>query len=159
MFIILIGDDLMGELINLMPFIWGALILLTIIIEFFSADIDAIWFSAGALFALILSFFDVHVAIQLGVFITVTSILLFTVGRWTKKFLMSKNISTNSDALIGKEILILESVNEFQKGSGVINDVVWTVICQAGINIEKGKHAIIIAIDGNKLVVRNKEEK
>ena len=71
---------------------------------------------------------------------------------------MTKNISTNSDALIGKEILILDSANEFDKGSGVINDVIWTVICQAGVSVEKGKHAIIIAIDGNKLVVKNKEE-
>ena len=72
---------------------------------------------------------------------------------------MTKSIPTNSDSLIGKEILILEGANEFDKGSGVINDVVWTVICQAGVAVEKGKHAIVIAIDGNKLVVKNKEEK
>ena len=149
----------MEQLLVLMPWIWGSIILITIIIELFSADIDALWFSVGALASLILSFFKIHIAIQLSVFIVVTAILLFTVGKWTKKILMTKNISTNSDSLIGREILILESANEFDKGSGVINDVVWTVICQAGISVEKGKHAIVIAIDGNKLVVTNKEEK
>ena len=135
------------------------IIVATIIIELISTDIDAIWLSAGAAGALVLSFFEVHIAIQLSVFIAITAILLFTVGKWAKKMIMTKNIPTNSNALIGKEILILESANEFDKGSGVINDVVWTVICQAGISVEKGKHAIIIAIDGNKLVVKNKEEK
>ncbi len=148
----------MEQVLNLMPWIWGAIIVITLVIELFSADIDAIWFSAGAVVSLILSFFDVHIAIQLAVFVVVTAVLLFTIGKWAKKMLMSKNISTNSDSLIGKEILILESANEFDKGSGVINDVVWTVICQAGVSVEKGKHAIIIAIDGNKLVVRSKEE-
>lgn len=148
----------MEQVLNLMPWIWGMIILATIVIELFSADIDAIWFSAGALMALVLSFFEVHIAIQLSIFVAVTTILLFTAGKWAKKIIMTKNISTNSDSLIGREILILESANEFDKGSGVINDVVWTVICQAGINVEKGKHAIIVAIDGNKLVVRNKEE-
>ena len=141
-----------------MPLIWGAIIISTIIIEVFSADIDAIWFSAGALIALILSFFKIHIAIQLSVFIVITALLLFTVGKWAKKFFMSKNISTNSDSLIGKEILILEDANEFDKGSGVINDIVWTVICLAGVKVEKGSHAIIMAIDGNKIVVKNKEE-
>lgn len=149
----------MEEILTLMPWIWGAIILATIIIELFSADIDAIWFSAGAAVALVLSFFEVHIAIQLSVFVAVTATLLFTVGQWAKKLLMNKHISTNSDSLIGREILILDSANEFDKGSGVINDVVWTVICQAGVSVEKGSHAVIIAIDGNKLVVRNKEEK
>lgn len=148
----------MEEILILLPWIWGVIILATILIELFTTDIDAIWFSAGATIALVLSFFNIHIAIQLSAFIVVTSILLFTVGKWAKKFTMAKNISTNSDALIGREILILESANEFDKGSGVINDVIWTVICQAGIRVEKGKHAIIMAIDGNKLVVKNKEE-
>lgn len=149
----------MEEILSLMPWIWGTIILLTIVIELFTTDIDAIWFSAGAVVALALSFFDIHIAIQLSVFVLITAILLFTVGKWAKKLIMTKNISTNSDSLIGREILILETANEFDKGSGVINDIVWTVICPAGVCVEKGKHAVIMAIDGNKLVVTNKEEK
>ncbi len=148
----------MEQVLELMPWIWGIIVIATIIIELFSADIDAVWFSAGSLISLVLSFFKIHIAIQLSVFVAITATLLFTVGKWTKKVLMTKNISTNSDALIGREILILEDANEFDKGSGVINDIVWSVICQAGIKVEKGKHAIIVAIDGNKLVVTNKEE-
>ena len=148
----------MEKLLELMPLLWGMIIIATIVIELFTTDIDAIWFTVGAAISLILSFFKVHIAIQLVVFLVVTASLLFTIGKWTKKFFMTKNISTNSDSLIGKEIFILESANEFNKGSGVINDIVWTIVCQAGVSVEKGSRAVILAIDGNKLVVKNKEE-
>ena len=146
----------MEQLLNLMPWMWGVILLSTVIVKLFLSDTDAIWFSIGAGMALLLSLFRVHIVIQLSSFIIITVILLFTVGRWIKKSIMTKNISLNSDSLIGKEILILESVNEFDNGSGVIDDIVWTVVCQAGVSIEKGKHAIIVAIDENKLVVTNK---
>lgn len=147
----------MGEILSLMPFIWGAIILITVVISLFSTDIDALWFSVGALISFTISLFKIHIAVQLAAFITLTTLLLFTVGRMVKKYMMIKNISKNSDSLIGKEILILESANDYEKGSGVINDIVWSVTCPTGINVEKGKHAIILAIDGNNLVVKNKE--
>ena len=74
----------------------------------------------------------------------------------TKKFRL-KNISTNADALVGKEIAILEDCNEFDKGSGTINGVIWTTICQSGHSLKKDEHAIVVAIDGNKLIVKRKD--
>ena len=148
----------MEELLQFTPWIWGAIIVITLVIELFSSDIDALWFAFAAALSLILSLFDIHIAIQLSVFIIVATTLLFSLGRWAKKRSMTKHITENSDSLIGKEILILESANEFDKGSGVIDDIVWTIVCQAGTAVEKGKHAIIIAIDENKLVVTNKPE-
>ena len=146
----------MEQVLALAPWIWLALTIITMAIGFIFSDIDAFWFTVGSAIALLLSILDVHIAIQLSSFILATTILLFTLGRWIRRRIMTKNISTNSDSLIGKEILILEEVTEHDNGSGVIDDVVWTVTCQAGINVEKGKHAIIIAIDENKLVVTNK---
>lgn len=146
----------MEVIIELSPWIWGAVSLLSIILALVFMDIDAVWFSIGTCFALLCSLFEVHIAIQLSIFISVTSILMFTFGRMIKRHLKEKNISHNSDSLIGKQVLILEPVNEYQNGSGVINDFVWTVSCQAGVNIEKGNHGIIIGIDDNQLIVTNK---
>lgn len=146
----------MEQLLNLMPWIWSAIIIITLIIELFSSDIDAIWISVGGAASLALSIFDVHLAIQLSIFVATSIILLFTIGKWIKKRSLTKHLSANSDSLIGKEILVIEDVNEFNKGSGVINDIVWTISCQAGISIKKGKHAIIVAIDENHLVVTSK---
>jgi len=150
----------MEFILELMPWIWGAVFVITLIIEFETADIDAIWFSTGALVTLIVDLFNpkLGLAWQLLIFIATTIVLLLTLGRWAKKRIRTKNISTNSDALVGREITILEDCNEFDRGSGAVNDIVWTTICQSGHSLKKGDHAIIVAIDGNKLVVKGKEK-
>ena len=151
----------MEFIVQLMPWIWGAIFVVTLCIEFQTADIDAIWFSIGALVTLIINLIFPKLGLlwQLLIFVVVTILLLLTIGKWAKKKVRIKNISTNSDAIIGKELLVLEDCNEFDRGSGSINDVVWTIICQPGHSLKKGEHAIVVAIEGNKLIVKEKEEK
>ena len=151
----------MDVILELMPWIWGAIFIVTLAIEFQTADLDSIWFSVGALVALIVNLINPRIELvwQLVIFIVTTVVLLLTLGRWAKKRFQTKNISTNSDALVGKEIIILENCNEFDKGSGRVNDIVWTTICQSGHSLQKGDHAIIVAIEGNKLIVKGKETK
>ena len=149
----------MELLLNMTPWIWGAIFVITLLIEFQTSDLDAIWFSIGALVALIVNLIcpDLALVWQLLIFISTTVVLLLTLGRWSKKRFRNKNVSTNADALVGKEITILEDCNEFDKGSGTINGVVWTTICQSGHTLKKNERAIIVAIDGNKLVIKRKE--
>ena len=151
----------MDVILELMPWIWGAIFIVTLAIEFQTADLDSIWFSVGALVALIVNLINPRIELvwQLVIFIVTTVVLLLTLGRWAKKRFQTKNISTNSDALVGKEIIILENCNEFDKGSGRVNDIVWTTVCQSGHSLQKGDHAIIVAIEGNKLIVKGKETK
>ena len=137
----------MIQLLEIMPWIWGAIVLITLIIELFSTDIDAIWFSIGAALSLFLSVFKLNIILQLSTFIIFTSCLLFTVGKLVKRMLAKKDIKNTIDSL-----------DEFNKGSGVINDTVWTITCEANNYVEKGQHAIISGIKGNKLVVTNKNE-
>ena len=73
-----------------------------------------------------------------------------------KKVFLTQNIATNADSLIGRDVLVLEDVSENQKGSGMIGDIVWSLVCQKGEELPKGERAVIIAIDGNKLVVKKK---
>ena len=150
----------MESMLEIMPWIWGIIFVVTLVIELESADMDALWFSIGALVTLIVDLFFPKLGIvwQLLIFIAITILLLLTIGRWAKKKFRTKHISTNADALVGKEIIILEDCNEFDKGSGTVNDVVWTTICQSGYSLKKGEHAIIVAIEGNKLIVKTKEE-
>ena len=148
----------MTQLLEIMPWIWGAIVLITLIIELFSTDIDAIWFSIGAALSLFLSVFKLNIILQLSTFIIFTSCLLFTVGKLVKRMLAKKDIKNTIDSLVGKELFVIENADEFNKGSGVINDTVWTITCEANNYVEKGQHAIISGIKGNKLVVTNKNE-
>lgn len=150
----------MQIVLYLMPWVWSAIFIGAVIFEIKTKDIDAIWFASGSLIALIAAIINpkLHLVLQLSIFILTTIVLLFTIGRLAKRKLREKNIAANSDVLVGKEILILENCNEFNKGSGNINDVVWTTLCQAGTSLKKGDHAIIVAIDGNHLIVKSKEK-
>ena len=82
----------MQEMLSLMPWIWTGIAAITLIIQLFTFDVDALWFTVGALVALILSLFDIHIAIQLSSFILITVFLLFTAGRFIKKKMMRKRI-------------------------------------------------------------------
>ena len=69
---------------------------------------------------------------------------------------MIKNIPIHSDSLIGKEIFVLEPTSEYIKGSGVLDNIVWSISCPGGTSIKKGEKAVIIGIDNNILMVTNK---
>ena len=76
----------MQNILEIMPYVWGFVILLTIVIELSTSDIDAIWFTVGAALALILSLAKAQLLIQIGAFLGLTIVLIFTAGRWAKKF-------------------------------------------------------------------------
>lgn len=149
----------METFLQLMPWIWGAIFVVTSLIELKAKDIDALWFSISALLLLIIDLIHPGLGLiwQLLIFISTTLVLILTVGRFAKKRAKNKNISIESDTLVGREITILEDCNEFEKGSGNIDDVVWITICQSGYTLRKGDLATIVAIDGNKLIVKTKE--
>lgn len=146
----------MEQLLEFMPIIWGSIIFITMVIELFLRDYDALWFTIASFVSLILSLYKVNIIIQLSTFIVITCCLLFTLGKIIKHINNKKHISQDLESLLGKEILVIESVDEFNHGSGVINDVIWALTCNADDYVEKGKHAIISGMNGNKLVVTRK---
>lgn len=134
--------------------VWLILILATLALEIMTVDLISIWFSLGALVALILSVLSVPIPWQIAAFIIVSVLLLATVGQWSRKVLRNRTINTNVDSLIGQEIIILKRADYLTRGEGKIRDVVWTVVCEKGDSVEEGDIAIIQRIDGNKLFVK-----
>lgn len=134
--------------------VWLILILATLALEIMTVDLISIWFSLGALVALILSVLSVPIPWQIAAFIIVSVLLLATVGQWSRKVLKNRTINTNVDSLIGQEIIILKRADYLTRGEGKIRDVVWTVVCEKGDSVEEGDIAIIQRIDGNKLFVK-----
>ncbi|MFA6738854.1 MAG: NfeD family protein [Bacilli bacterium] len=138
--------------------LWLILIVVTVAIELMTTDLTSIWFAAGALVALLLSLLGVqNPAIQIIVFLAVSIGLLLTVGRWAKKIIGKNTIPTNIDAVIGKEILIIKGASQFEYGEGKYQGLIWTISCRGTDSIEAGDTAVIVAVDGNKLVVERKK--
>ena len=142
--------------LDFIPWLWALVFVITSLITLKIKDIDALWFAMGSIVTLIISiiFKDLHVLYQLLIFILITIIPLLTLSKLIKRRHKKDNLQKTSDALIGRKVLVVEDCNEFSKGSGTIDDTVWTIICQSGHSIKKGEEAIIVAVEKHSLIVK-----
>lgn len=137
--------------------IWLLIAVIAIIIDLFTSSFIFMWFSIGALLAIILSFIGVSIELQLIAFL-VTAITLIAIGYpWAKKkFKVEKNHTlTMEETYIGRVMTANEDIVE--KSKIKVDGIYWTIY-NKGRKIIKGEQFIITGIEGNKLVVKLKEE-
>ena len=146
--------------------IWLALMIIMVIVECMGPALVSIWFAAGALVSLILSLlsFIPNVTIpwwvQVIVFIVVSAITLLALRPLSKRCLKRNTINSNVDSLVGKRGLLEEEIKPFEPGVCKINDVLWTAISTNGKETIAVKSVVeVVAIQGNKLLVKKVEEK
>lgn len=141
-----------------MFWIWIGVIVLSVILEAVSMELISIWFTFGAVIPLILSAIDgIGPEIQIIVFILVSAILIISLRKVTKKFLLrNANFKSNSESLIGKEFKMLTDTDFDTVGSLKVNDVVWNAVGDKKQTIKKDTIVEVVAIEGNKLIVKEK---
>lgn len=139
--------------------LWIAAILVFVIIEASTAAVISIWFAGGALAALIASVLGAGIGFQMFLFLLVSVILVAFLRKIAFKSLKQNDEKTNLDRIIGSEILISREVNnKMNRGSAFVGDVEWKVKSQNGEIIPENKEAVVVGIEGVRLVVKNKEE-
>lgn len=137
--------------------IWLVIAVALIGIDVVTSSFIFMWFSIGALLAIILAFIEVSIVWQLIVFL-VTGIILIILGYpWVKKkFKVEKNHTlTMEETYIGRVMTANEDIVE--KAKIKVDGVYWTAYNKTK-KINKGEQFIISGIEGNKLVVKLKEE-
>ena len=129
-----------------------------LIIESFTLGFFVFWFSIGALLALIVSLFTTNIIIQSVVFIVSSTILLLLTKPLIKKIVKTpKTKSTNVYSIIGKEGIVLESIDNLNStGKVKVNGELWSAISDS--NIEKGETIKVLSINGVKLKVEKVNE-
>ena len=132
---------------------WLVLSGICLIIESFTLGFFVFWFSIGALFALIVSLFTTNIVIQSVVFIVSSTILLLLTKPLIKKFVKApKTKTTNVYSIIGKEGIVLESIDNLNStGKVKVNGELWSAISDS--NIEKGETIKVLSVNGVKLKV------
>lgn len=137
-----------------MQYFWLGVLIVSIIVEALIPGLVSIWFVPSALVALILALLNVPVEIQTAVFLAM-SIVLLTLSRtvW-KKYISIKRIEpTNADALIGKEGIVTEAVDNINAlGEVKINGQRWSARSIDGEIIEVESKVKILSIEGVKLI-------
>ncbi|MCR5348417.1 MAG: NfeD family protein [Bacilli bacterium] len=139
--------------------IWLSVFVIGLIVEAIGTDLVSVWFSGGALIALIISFIpEVAWWVEVIVFVVVSAVCLLTLRPLTRKYMRGKIVSSNADALIGKKGMLLEKVGPMHRGVCQLGDVKWTALgLEDDTKIEAGKVVEVVAISGNKLIVREAE--
>lgn len=138
---------------------WLLICIVFCIAEIAYSGFFLIWFSAGALAAMIASFFTSNIVIQSTVFLVVSFILLITLTKkFTSLFQGKQTIATNIDALIGRTGIVVETIGPGEH-SGIVklDGEHWTACSTQGITLAKGTYVIADQIKGVRLFVSPKE--
>lgn len=141
--------------------IWLALFVIMIIIEASGPALVSIWFSVGALLALIVSFIPgVAWWIEIIVFLVVSTACLIALRPICKRYFKRNTLNTNVDSFVGKRGYVIEDIEDLKPGAVKIGDVSWTAVpADRKAKILENEIIEVVAVNGNKLVVKKVEEK
>ena len=136
--------------------IWLVILVLSFIIEAVTFELVSIFFSLGALIALIMSFFEgIPYYAELIVFVLASLISLFGLRPLMTKVLKKQKRSTNIDEFINKQVTITKAYRKNELGEAKLNGLIWNVLNEdEKTPLEVGDEVKILYVSGNKLIVR-----
>ena len=141
--------------------VWLAIFVIMMVVEASGPALVSIWFCLGALVSLIISFIPgVAWWIEVIVFTVVSGATLLVLRPLSKKLLKRNTVKTNVDSFVGKRGYVIEDIEYLTPGAVKIGDVSWTAIpVNKDEKILEKEIIEVVAINGNKLIVKKVEEK
>ena len=136
---------------------WIIVAIVVIAIDIVTSSFIFMWFSIGALVAIILSLIGVSVTWQIVAFLII-GVATVSIGYpWAKKKFKAdvNHVKTMEQNYIGMVMTAEEDMGE--KSKIKVSGIYWTAYNKGKI-IKKGEQYTIIGIEGNKLVVSLKED-
>ena len=144
-----------GNWLLSMTAVWGIAIVVFLVMEGMTTGLVSIWFAVGALAALLSSLFGAPVWLQLVWFFVISVAAVIFTRPLARKYLNSKTQATNADMYVGKECMVIETIDNVA-GTGAVKVAgkVWTARSADGDVIPAGTKAEALRIEGVKLIVK-----
>ena len=141
--------------------IWLVLFVAMLGIEAAGPALVSIWFSFGALIALIVSFIpEVPWWVEVIVFVVISIATLLALRPILRRYIKRNNYNTNIDSFTGKRGYVIEDITFLKPGAVKIGDVSWTAIpADKNETILENEIIEVVTVNGNKLIVRKVEGK
>ncbi|MDF2537888.1 MAG: putative rane protein [Herbinix sp.] len=142
------------------PVYWLIVLAVLIFIEIITLGLTTIWFAGGALVAFIVSLFFDNLLVEVIIFLIVSLVLLYFTRPVIVKYFNPKRVKTNYEGVIGKEAMVLITIDNINAtGQVLVDGQEWSAKSLDGNMIEKGSKVKIQGISGVKLIVTtiNKE--
>ena len=138
--------------------IWAFIIITTIIVELATDNLVTIWFTLGAVVALIVLAFGGSEWVQIITFVGSSAVFLVATRPLTKKMMRRSIIRTNADRAIGSIGVITKAFGEGEIGEVRVDSVLWRATNLDGLSFQEGEKVMVDAITGTKLVVSKLKE-
>ena len=141
--------------------IWLALFVVMLGVEAIGPSLVSVWFSFGALVALIVSFIpNVEWWVEVVVFVVISVATLVALRPIIKRYYKRNNFNTNIDSYAGKRGYVIEDITYLRPGAVKIGDVSWTAIpVDKDQTILENEVIEVVRVSGNKLIVKKVEDK
>ena len=147
------------ELYQIMIIVWAAFIIVNAIIELITIDLVIIWFTLGAVGALIASIFKAPLYVQVIIFVVLSFASLLATRPLAKKMQKNEIIKTNADKIIGEYVVVTTEIPENGAGEIQYEGKYWRAVSSNNTFIEKGAKVIVQAISGAKVIVTKESDK
>ena len=141
--------------------IWLALFVAMLAVEALGPALVSVWFAFGALVALIVSFIpEVAWWVEVVIFVVISVATLLALRPVLRRYFKRNNYNTNIDSFTGKRGYVIEDIEYLKPGAVKIGDVSWTAIpVEKNQKILENEVIEVVAVNGNKLIVKKVEEK
>ena len=135
--------------------VWLAALIVLLVVEAATVALVCLWFAAGALCALIVSFFVESVWVQLAVFLAVSLVCLLALRPLAKKYMDPRRVATNADRAVGAEGVVTEAIDNLKaQGQVRVDGAPWTARTEPDAPpIPAGAAVRVLRIEGVKLIV------
>jgi membrane protein implicated in regulation of membrane protease activity len=137
-----------------MPVIWLIAAIAFGIFELVTTNLVSIWFVIGAVIAMLTSLIGLPLWGQIAVFVISSGIVLFFVRPLATKYVNSKTIKTNIDALVGRITVAKTDIDNFKMSGRVDMDgTTWLAKSVDDSVIATGEEIKVVKVEGAKLIV------
>ncbi len=138
---------------------WLIIFVIMVVLELITISLTSIWFAAGALAAMLLSFTRAGFIAQVILCIAISVVLLILVRPWARKHFNNGRVRTNAQSLIGQDGVVIEGIDNIKaQGRVSVNGQEWAArSTDESVNIPEGEQVVIEEISGVKLIVKPKQ--
>ncbi len=122
--------------------------------EILTPSFILLWFAIGALAGSLAAFLNLHLYVQIAVFIIASTLLLIFTRPILKKTLKANDTPSNVYALTGKRGIVIQEIkNVLGQGQVKIGGEIWMAQSEDSRDIQVGAEVEILRVEGVRLIV------
>ncbi len=137
-----------------MVILWICLAAGFLLVEFSTVALVSLWFVVGALAALAAALLGAAVWLQVLIFALISLLMLLALRPFLRRFVEPHKTPTNVDALMGKEAVVTEVIDNLA-GTGTVRleGKLWSARAANDTRIPAGMVVKVQSVEGVKLMV------